>query len=85
MKFVKLGSTGLDSQAGYVLSLLAVGATDSAIAAQTAPSVADALASIVAEDPAARVLICGSLYLAGEVLQALVDVNTPVIVRAAYQ
>ena len=30
-----LGSTGLDSQAGYVLSLLAVGATDSAIAAQT--------------------------------------------------
>lgn len=30
-----LGSTGLDSQAGYVLSLLAAGATDSAIAAQT--------------------------------------------------
>ena len=30
-----LGNTGLDSQTGYVLSLLAVGATDSAIAAQT--------------------------------------------------
>ncbi|MGY6634356.1 MAG: bifunctional folylpolyglutamate synthase/dihydrofolate synthase [Alkalilacustris sp.] len=36
--------------------------------ARTAPSVDAALARIVAQDPSARVLICGSLYLAGEVL-----------------
>ncbi len=35
----------------------------------TAPSVAEALARIAARDPAARVLICGSLYLAGQVLK----------------
>ncbi|MCC6001911.1 MAG: bifunctional folylpolyglutamate synthase/dihydrofolate synthase [Pararhodobacter sp.] len=34
-----------------------------------ADSVADALAAIVAHTPSARVLICGSLYLAGAVLQ----------------
>ena len=39
------------------------------IDAVTAPSVAAALAAIAAEAPAARVLICGSLYLAGSVLQ----------------
>ncbi len=38
-------------------------------AAETAPSVADALTRIVAEEPEARVLICGSLYLAGTVLR----------------
>ena len=37
--------------------------------AVTAPSVAAALAGIAAEDPQARVLICGSLYLAGTVLR----------------
>ncbi len=37
-------------------------------AARTAASVTEALAAILAQDPAARVLICGSLYLAGEVL-----------------
>lgn len=37
--------------------------------AQEAPDVAHALASIVARDPHARVLICGSLYLAGTVLR----------------
>ncbi len=37
--------------------------------AQTAGSVANALATIAASDPAARVLICGSLYLAGSVLR----------------
>jgi dihydrofolate synthase / folylpolyglutamate synthase len=37
--------------------------------AVTAASVAEALAQIVAENPAARVLICGSLYLAGGVLR----------------
>ncbi len=37
--------------------------------ATTAGSVAEALARIAAGDPAARVLICGSLYLAGAVLR----------------
>ena len=39
------------------------------INAATAPSVAAALATIAAADPQARVLICGSLYLAGSVLR----------------
>jgi dihydrofolate synthase/folylpolyglutamate synthase len=39
------------------------------LAAETAPSVAAALARIAAETPAARVLICGSLYLAGQILR----------------
>ncbi len=36
---------------------------------QTADSVQTALTSIAANDPQARVLICGSLYLAGMVLR----------------
>lgn len=39
------------------------------IKATTAPSVAEALSEIAAKDPEARVLICGSLYLAGTVLR----------------
>ena len=39
------------------------------IVASTAPDVAAALAAITAQDPQARVLICGSLYLAGQVLR----------------
>ncbi|MBN2742025.1 MAG: bifunctional folylpolyglutamate synthase/dihydrofolate synthase [Rhodobacteraceae bacterium] len=39
------------------------------IVASTAPDVAAALAAITAQDPRARVLICGSLYLAGQVLR----------------
>ncbi len=39
------------------------------LAAVTAPSVAGALAAIAATRPEARVLICGSLYLAGSVLR----------------
>jgi len=39
------------------------------IDAGTAPSVAAALEDIVAKSPEARVLICGSLYLAGSVLR----------------
>ena len=38
------------------------------IAASTAPDVETALAAIMAHTPEARVLICGSLYLAGRVL-----------------
>jgi len=37
--------------------------------ADTAASVADAVASVVAEAPTARILLCGSLYLAGRILQ----------------
>jgi dihydrofolate synthase/folylpolyglutamate synthase len=39
------------------------------IPASEAEGVAQALAAITAHDPAARVLICGSLYLAGTVLR----------------
>ncbi len=39
------------------------------ITATTAPSVAEALSAITATDPQARVLICGSLYLAGNILR----------------
>ncbi|MEM7089656.1 MAG: folylpolyglutamate synthase/dihydrofolate synthase family protein [Pseudomonadota bacterium] len=39
------------------------------LAASTADSVSAALDAIVATDPQARVLICGSLYLAGNVLR----------------
>ncbi|MCF8483808.1 MAG: bifunctional folylpolyglutamate synthase/dihydrofolate synthase [Rhodobacteraceae bacterium] len=44
-------------------------ALDVGIVAQTAPSVAEALAAVVQRNPAARVLICGSLYLAGTILR----------------
>lgn len=37
--------------------------------AQIAGSVSEALARIIAQDPQARVLICGSLYLAGGILR----------------
>lgn len=39
------------------------------ITATTAPSVAEALTAITATEPNARVLICGSLYLAGHILR----------------
>jgi dihydrofolate synthase/folylpolyglutamate synthase len=39
------------------------------IIAETAPSVIDAVKTITADDPMARVVICGSLYLAGTILQ----------------
>jgi dihydrofolate synthase/folylpolyglutamate synthase len=44
-------------------------ARSAGIDATTAPSVAEALAAIVAQSPEARVLICGSLYLAGSILR----------------
>ena len=44
-------------------------ARDAGISADAAGSVAEALATIAAANPAARVLICGSLYLAGQVLK----------------
>jgi hypothetical protein len=45
-------------------------ASRAGIEAETAPSVESALATIAERDPAARVLICGSLYLAGAVLRS---------------
>jgi dihydrofolate synthase / folylpolyglutamate synthase len=39
------------------------------ITATTAPTVLEAVQEIVATDPEARILICGSLYLAGQVLR----------------
>lgn len=45
-------------------------ASDVGIAASVAQSVDSALASIAAQAPNARVLICGSLYLAGDVLRS---------------
>lgn len=39
------------------------------LSATVAASVAEALADIVSKDPASRILICGSLYLAGAVLR----------------
>ncbi|MDT1060244.1 folylpolyglutamate synthase/dihydrofolate synthase family protein [Paracoccus sp. CPCC 101403] len=44
-------------------------AANSGIAATTAPDVLDAVARIAREEPGARILICGSLYLAGDVLR----------------
>jgi dihydrofolate synthase/folylpolyglutamate synthase len=44
-------------------------AIDVGLTAQEAPGVAEALATIVAKAPHARVLICGSLYLAGAILR----------------
>ena len=47
----------------------AAAARAAGIAAHEAASVAEAVARIVAEAPEARILICGSLYLAGHVLR----------------
>ena len=44
-------------------------AQSAGIDANIAASVADALSTIAAADPQARVLICGSLYLAGHILR----------------
>lgn len=44
-------------------------ARSAGITATTAPSVAEAVSSITASNPEARILICGSLYLAGSILR----------------
>lgn len=44
-------------------------AADVGLPARTAGSVAEALAQVTAQDPGARILICGSLYLAGFILR----------------
>lgn len=45
-------------------------ARSAGLPAQAAQSVEEALAQITAQDPTARVLICGSLYLAGHILRS---------------
>jgi len=50
--------------------VLADAARAAGLAADPADTPAAALADILARDPAARVLICGSLYLAGQILRA---------------
>lgn len=47
----------------------AAAARAAGIDSRAADSVAGAIAAIVAEEPGARILICGSLYLAGHVLR----------------
>ncbi|WP_238365632.1 bifunctional folylpolyglutamate synthase/dihydrofolate synthase [Mesobacterium pallidum] len=47
----------------------AAAATAAGMAADTAETVRDALVRITAEAPDARILICGSLYLAGSILR----------------
>ena len=47
---------------------LAASATSVGMQAKVAEDVETALAEIVTNDPSARVLICGSLYLAGQIL-----------------
>jgi dihydrofolate synthase/folylpolyglutamate synthase len=44
-------------------------AQKSGMQADTAASVLDAVRQIAASDPHARILICGSLYLAGAILR----------------
>jgi dihydrofolate synthase/folylpolyglutamate synthase len=47
----------------------AAAASAAGLPARTADDVAEALAAIDGQNPQARVLICGSLYLAGQVLR----------------
>jgi dihydrofolate synthase/folylpolyglutamate synthase len=47
----------------------AAAAEAAGMTAHVAPDIRTALARIVARDPRARILICGSLYLAGHVLR----------------
>lgn len=60
-----------DTAAAIPAEVLAARARTAGVAARPAPSVAEALEMILAEVPSAplRVLICGSLYLAGAVLR----------------
>jgi dihydrofolate synthase/folylpolyglutamate synthase len=47
----------------------AVAARDAGMQAETADDVLSATREIVKNDPNARILICGSLYLAGNILR----------------
>lgn len=58
-----------DADATLPADVTADAAARAGIPARTATSVRDALMAIAAQDPSARVLICGSLYLAGSILR----------------
>ncbi len=58
-----------EAQATLPASETAAAAATEGIAAATAQDVAAAIAAIAAEAPRARILVCGSLYLAGSVLR----------------
>lgn len=58
-----------DTTATLSADATAAKAVAAGLLAETAPDVAQALADIAATSPRARVLICGSLYLAGSVLR----------------
>ena len=65
-----LHAVSIPGQAATLAASETVAAAKSVgIKAVEAASVAEALAQITAEDASARVLICGSLYLAGEILK----------------
>lgn len=56
------------SDAGQAPGAVASAARDVGLTAKTAADVTDAVAQVAARAPAARIVICGSLYLAGAVL-----------------
>lgn len=58
-----------EAQATLPAETTAAAARAAGLPAVTAASVAEAVAAIAAEAPAARIVICGSLYLAGSVLR----------------
>ena len=58
-----------EAQATLPAETTAAAARAAGLPAATAASVAEAVAAIAAEAPAARIVICGSLYLAGSVLR----------------
>ncbi len=65
-----LHGVGIPGEAATLTAEQTVAAAEAAgFPAQTAPSIAEAIAAIVAAEPQARILICGSLYLAGRVLR----------------
>ena len=45
-------------------------ASAAGIDAKTAENAKEAVSNIIAQDPNARILICGSLYLAGDILKS---------------
>ena len=62
---------GFDAEAAAPAERTAEAARTAGLKAEAAPSIAEALTRVLADDgPPPHVLICGSLYLAGEVLAA---------------
>lgn len=66
-----LAAVGIPGEAATLTAAETVEAAQAAglIAATAAPDVETAVRDIAARDPGSRILICGSLYLAGQVLR----------------